>query len=238
MKICAVLAGSALLALAGTAFGQGATTTEATVSYTLSWQDTGNNNGVLEQGESAILHISASMSPAVNTVIGFSGGLGGPTGTLRGIASGFLDLTGTGGTQGTFNLDPLAGYGTDPTWDLIGPAGYGTPNGTGLLNIQFGQFPTGSSSVNTTNPIENVWTGVWTPSDYSSRNVVFGTTDGTAAGSGNASAVIIKWGALNGNIETATALSSFGSVTIPVVPAPSSLALLGLGGLIAGRRRR
>jgi hypothetical protein len=231
-----ILAGSALLALAGTAFGQ--STTEATVAYTLTWEDTGNNNGVVEQGESAILHITATMSPAVNTVIGFTGGQGGPTGTLRGIASGFLDLTGAGGTQGTFNLDPLAGYGTDPSWDLVGPGGYGTPNGTGLLNIQFGQFPTGSSSVNTTNPIVNVWNTVWTPADYTGRTVTFGTTDGSAAGPGNASAVIVKWGALNGNIQATTALSTFGSVDIPVVPAPSSLALLGLGGLIAGRRRR
>jgi hypothetical protein len=177
------------------------------------------------------------MSPAVNTVIGFTGGLGGPTGTLRGIASGFLDLTGTGGTAGLFNVDPLQGYGVDPSWDLVGPGGYGTPNGTGLLNIQFGQFPTGSTQVNTTNPVVNVWNAVWTPASYTSRNVVFGTANGTASG-GAGSTVVIKWGPLNGNIETATSLSSFGALTIPIVPAPSSLALLGLGGLIAGRRRR
>ena len=235
MKTRSILAGSALLALAGAAFGQ--STTNATVAYNITWQDTGNNNGVVETGESVLMHITAVMSPAVNTVIGFTGGQGGPTGTLRGVASGFLDLAGTGGTAGNFNLDPAAGYGVDPTWDLVGPGGYGTPNGTGLINIQFGQFPTGSTSVNTTNPIVNVWNAVWTPASYSARTVTFASAAGTASG-GAASAVIIKWGPLNGNIQAATSLSAFGSATIPIIPGPSSLALLGLGGLVVGRRRR
>ncbi|MFK7760177.1 MAG: PEP-CTERM sorting domain-containing protein [Phycisphaerales bacterium] len=37
---------------------------------------------------------------------------------------------------------------------------------------------------------------------------------------------------------TALAAPSFGSATVSVVPAPSAMALLGLGGLVAGRRRR
>src|SRR4051812_47698410 len=111
-----VLAAAGLAAFAGLANAQ--STTNATVGYNITWQDTGNNNGVVEQGESVLLHITAVMSPAVNTVIGFTGGQGGPTGTLRGVASGFIDLTGAGGTAGNFNLDPAAGYGVDPTWDL------------------------------------------------------------------------------------------------------------------------
>jgi hypothetical protein len=230
----AVLAGSALLALAGAACGQ-ATTIAAALGYALSWQDTGNHNGTLEPGESAVLHLTVTMAPPVNTVIPFSGGQGGPTGTLRGIASGFIDLTGAGGTQGTFGLDPNLGYGVDPTWDLIGPGGYGTPNGTGLINIQFGQF---QHFPNTTNPIVNVWQALWTPSSYTSRTVTFGTADGTAAGTGYASAVIIKWGPLNGNLQNATCLSDFGTLNIPIVPAPPGLGLLGLWGVLAGTRPR
>jgi len=37
---------------------------------------------------------------------------------------------------------------------------------------------------------------------------------------------------------TGLASPSFGSVSVNVVPAPSAMALLGLGGLVAGRRRR
>jgi hypothetical protein len=233
----ALFAGSALLALAGAAFGQ-ASTDAATLSYSLAWQDTGNHNGMLEPGESAVLRLSVGMTPGVNTVIPGRGIIGGPTGTLRGIASGFIDLVGSGDTNGSFSLDPAAGYGVDPSWDLVGPGGSGTPNGTGLINIQFGQFPTGSSSVNTTNPVVNVWSGAWTPESYAARTVSFGTATGTAAGPGNASAVIIKWGALNGNIQQARCRSDFGGVSIPIVPAPATLALLGLGGLFAFARRR
>jgi hypothetical protein len=235
--VAALLAGSACLAFGGVACGQNyPSTTEATLGYSLAWQDTGNGNGILEPGESAVLRLTVSMTPAVDTVIRFTGGQGGPTGTLRGIASGFIDLTGTGRTQGPFNLDPLAGYGVQHSWDTVNSFP-GFPNGTGLWNIQFAQFPTGSSSVNTTNPVVNVWSAAWTPSSYSARTVTFGTAPASASG-GEASAVIIKWGPLNANIQVATCLSEFGNINIPIVPAPAGLALLGLGGVVASARAR
>jgi hypothetical protein len=234
-KTGALLAGWTVLALAGAALGQ--STIAANIDYSLAWEDTGNHNGLLEPGESAVLRMTATMTPPVGTVIPFTGGQGGPTGTLRAIAWGFIDLTGAGGTQGSFNLDPAAGYGTNPTWDLAGPSGYGTPNGTGLTNIQFGQFPSSSSGIMTTNPIVDVWTAAWTPSFYSARTVTFGTTDGTLPGPGASSFVVIKWGPLNGNLQAAACLSSFGDIQIPIVPAPSGLALWVLGGFAAGRRR-
>jgi hypothetical protein len=235
-KTRAVLAGSALLALSGAAAGQ-ASTTAATLSYSLFWEDTGNHNGVLEVGESAHLHLTVTMTPGVGTLIPFTGGQGGPTGTLRCIGTGFIDLTGAGGTQGTFNVDTFAGYGVDPTWDLVGPSGYGTPNGTGLMNIQFGQVPIGNPLLITTNPIINVWNSLWTPTSYSPRTVTFGIATGTAAG-GHASQVIIKWGPQFGNLQYAYSLSDFGTLNIPILPAPATLALLGLGGVIAAARRR
>jgi hypothetical protein len=234
MKTRAGLAGAAMVALAGAASGQ--STIWATLNYSLSWQDNGNHDGLLAPGESAILHLTVTMTPPVGTVIPFTGGQGGPTGTLRAIASGFIDLTGTGGTQGAFDLNPLAGYGVDPTWDLVGPAGYGTPNGTGLINIQFGQFSS-SSSTNTTNPLVNVWNAAWTPASYAPRTVTFGTAATTGSG-GVASAVIIKWGPLNGNLQTVSCLSDFGTLQIPIVPAPPSVALLGIGGVVACTRPR
>jgi len=233
MNTRAGFAGSALLAIAGAAFGQ-ASTTAASLAYSLAWQDTGNHNGVLEPGESALLHISVTMTPPVNTAIPFTGGQGGPTGTLLGIAYGFIDLTGTGGTEGSFNIDPLSGYGIDPTWDLLGPPGYGTPNGTGLINIQFGQF---GDNTNSTNPIVNVWSALWTPAGYTGRTVTFGTTVGTSAG-GHASTVIMRWGPLHGNRQDASCLSDFGTLEIPIIPAPPGLALLGICGARACARPR
>jgi hypothetical protein len=232
----AVIAGSTLLVLAGTAFGQ-ASTTAATLTYSLTWQDTGNHNEVLEVGEAAVLRLTVTMSPAVNTVIPFTGGFGGPTGTLRAVVSGFIDLTGAGGTQGMFNVDPAAGYGLDPTWDLVGPGGQGTPNGTGVINIQFGQWPGGVNGWNTTNPIVDIWTVAWTPASYAPRAVTFGTAGSVAAGL-DVSMVLIKWGPLNGNVQATRCLSSFGSLEIPIVPTPSGLGLLVLGGVIACARAR
>jgi hypothetical protein len=230
------IAGLALMTAAGAVRGQ-ASTTAATLAYALSWQDSGNHNSILEPGESAVLHLTVTMTPAVNTLVPYSGGQR-PTGTLRGIAWGFIDLIGAGGTQGTFNLDWMLGYGVDPTWDFFGPGGYGTPDGTGLLNIRFGQFYPIGGSLNTTNPIVNVWNAEWTPASYSARSVTFGTAEGTAAGPGHASQVIIRWGPFSGNEQTVYSLSDFGTLNIPIVPAPAGLALLGVGGVIAFTRRR
>jgi hypothetical protein len=233
-NIRAWLAGFAYLSLAAAADGQ--STTAATLAYSLAWEDTGNHDSVLEPGESALLRVTTTMTPGVNTVIPFTGGQGGPTGTLRGIASGFFDLQGQGGTQGTFNLDPSLGYGVDHTWDLVGPGGSGTPNGTGLINIQFGQFPPGSMEVITTNPIVNVWSTLWTPTSYTGRTVHFGTADSSFRN--GYSWAIIRWGPLNGNIQAVISLSSFSTVNIPIVPAPSGLVLMGLGGALACARAR
>jgi hypothetical protein len=235
MNTRAGFAASALLAIAGAAFGQ--STTAARLSYSLTWQDTGNHNGVLEVGESAVLRLSVTMTPVVNTVIPFTGGVGGPTGTLRGVASGFIDVVGTGGTQGAFNLDEAAGYGTDLIWSGTVDPHSGTPNGTGIMDIQFGQVATGSSTVMTTNPVVNVWSTAWTPASYAARTVTFGTAVGSASG-GIASAVIIKWGPLNGNIQAASCLSDFGTLNIPIVPAPGGLALLGIAGALTCARPR
>jgi hypothetical protein len=235
MNAPARIAGSALLSLAGYACGQ--STTAATLAYSLTWQDTGNHNAVLEVGESAVLRLTVTMTPGVNTVIPFSGGQGGPTGTLRGVGGRMIDLTGAGGTQGTFNLDEFMGYGTDPIWSSTVSPHSGTPNGTGIINIEFGQVAPGSSTVMTTNPVINIWSTAWTPASYAARTVTFGTAAGSASG-GIASTVIIKWGPLNGNILWASCLSDFGTLNIPIVPAPAGIAVLGLGGVIAFARRR
>jgi hypothetical protein len=236
-NIRALLGGSALLACAGAAFGQ-ASTTAATLSYGLAWEDTGNHNGILEPGESAVLRISVTMAPAVNTVIPFSGGPGGPTGTLRGIGYGVIDVTGAGGTQGDFNMDPAAGYGVNPVWDLPGPGSNGSPNGTGVVNIEFGQFPTSDTTVITVNPIATLWSAAWTPSSYGARTVTFGTSFGSAGGPGGLSSVIMKWGPLNGNIMMVSCPSLYVTLDVPIIPAPSGLVLVGAGVIACARARR
>jgi hypothetical protein len=234
MKIRATLALAGLAAVPGMAFGQ-ASTTEATVSYALSWQDTGNNNGVVEPGEGAHFRLTVTMTPGVGTIVNYTGGLA-SSGALRGIASGFVDLNGTNNAAGAWS-----GTTIDEFFDLVpGGLGHGTPaaGGSQLQNIQFGQFPVNNASVNTTNPIVNVFEGTWTPADYTSRVTLWNLAAALASG-GNPSSVIIRPNNTGTTVESAISLSNLGgTISVPIVPAPSSLALLGLGGLIAGRRRR
>jgi hypothetical protein len=227
MKTRAILAVAGLAAITGAANAQ-IQTTNATIGYTLTWQDSGDNDGLLEPGEHATVRLTATMTPAVNTVISYTNNGNSASGTLRGIASSFLDING-----GNTNGGTIAGQLIDPTWDLTGTVP--SISGQSQQNLQFGQFPVNNNGINTQNPLTNVYEFTWTPSDFTSRTATFTTAAGSAS-NGLASAVYIITGATTRVV--ANALSTFGAVSIPVVPAPSSLALLGLGGLIVGRRRR
>jgi hypothetical protein len=236
MKTRAILALTAAAGLAGVANAQ-TQTQNSTVSFTLSFQDTGNHDGIVQPGESALITMNVSFT-GQNTVGSFAPPVGTfSSGTIRGLGAGFVDLTGTANNGGNANGNWDVTDAIDPTWDLIGSAAWGTPAsaGSNLQNVQFGQFPTGPNAINTTNPINAVWHGTWTPASFTSRTVTFTVGDGAASGGFGAS-VLFRTG--SSSLASAFALESYGNVTIPVAPAPASLALLGLGGLVAGRRRR
>jgi hypothetical protein len=243
-----VLAAMGLAALAGVANAQ--STTNATVNYTLTWGDTGDNDGVVEPGESARVRMTVAFTPAVGTVIGYTpAGGGSATGTLMGFGSAFVDFNlaqANGGTLTTTGSTGGIANGRAGAWAVV-PGGNGTVSGDSIINVQPAQFPFNSepfdpdnntTGVRTTNPIANIYTFVWTPASYASRTVTVGMTASVPA-NGNAAAVMIRTNPDTSLPPTAVAaLFNLGSASIPVVPAPSSLALLGLGGLIAGRRRR
>jgi hypothetical protein len=215
-------------------------TPDSSVTFTLHWSDElGNNNGLLEPGESALLWIDASFTNQnglanVSPPIGTFG-----AGTIRGLGWGQFDLAGAGGAEGQWNVAQAAGYGVDPTWDLTSGSGNGEPvhNGARLSLIQFGQFPTTPQAILTTNPILKVWRGVWTPNSYSARQVTFatGTFFSTDEQPG---AVCIQLSPTIVALALITwpGLLHFGSVAIPIVPAPPALVVLGAL-LVRGRRR-
>jgi len=243
-----VLAAAGLAAFAGIANAQ--STTNATVTYALTWGDTGDNDGVVEPGESARVRMTVSYSPASGTVINYtpSGG-GSASGTLMGFGSAFVDFSLGGANGGTIATTGSTGgiaNGRAGAWAVV-PGGNGTVAGDTIINVQPAQFPFNSDAfdpdnnttgVRTTNPITNIYTFVWTPASYNSRTVQV-TMSPSAASNGNAAAVMVRTNPDTSLPPTAVnALFNLGSASIPVVPAPSSLALLGLGGLIVGRRRR
>jgi hypothetical protein len=240
MKTRAILALTAVAGLAAGASAQ-STTSSTNMTFTLHWDDTGNHNGQLEPGESALLTLDASFTNQ-NTVGQFQPNIGTfGSGTIRGLGSGFLDLNSSGGdASGTWNVDQNAGFGVVGDWDVTGGQGNGTSasGGAQLQNVQFGQFAATPSAINTTNPILAVWSGTWTPNNYNARTVTFTPAGAVAAGTAISSVTLRLSASGVASVFVVPANLSFAGVSIPVVPAPSSLALLGLGGLVAGRRRR
>jgi hypothetical protein len=243
-----LLAAAGLVAIAGAANAQ-VSTTAASLAYSISFADIGNGNGIVEPGESVRIRLSVTMTPGNGTVIPLSGATV-TSGTLLAIGSGFLDLSlgnALGGTiQNTGNVGGI-NNGVIGSWNPIGPAAHGTVSGTNIQNIQFGQFPFNSlpidpdenpNGVRLNNPLTNFYTIVWTPSTYTARTATVNLAPGSASG-GNAAGVMVQYDP-DPNLApiAAASLFTFGTANIPIVPAPSSLALLGLGGLIAGRRRR
>lgn len=125
----------------------------------------------------------------------------------------------------------------DASGDFSGPASAftdpgqedGNPLGGDVLDIVTGQlqFPAGSIFADRSDPIM-IWSGTWSTTDFTARNVDLATET-------------IRYNlylddtGLSTDV-TSTVIEAAGQ--IEVIPAPASLALVGLGGLAAIRRRR
>jgi hypothetical protein len=232
MKALASLAATILVS-AGIARAQ-PSTTAATMTYTCTWQDTGNHNGVLEPGESALLGFDVAISPVTGPIIPYSGGPA-PTGTLSAIGAGFVDVVGSNAHGGTFNFDRNLGYGLTPDWDPGQPI---DPVANGAANIQWNQLdPNVFPLFHRESLVSPMFTMLWTPSDFTARVATFEVRAALPAGS-TPSMVFVRWRASPVNYQYVLGLSNFIPVSVPIVPAPPSLALLGLAGLISRRPAR
>ncbi|MBL9031312.1 MAG: PEP-CTERM sorting domain-containing protein [Phycisphaerae bacterium] len=205
----------------------------------------GNGNGFIDPGEGVRISIRATISPGIGATSTYTPPPPPGSGTIAGLGSMFVDLIGTnlnGGTWSNITRNAAAnpgGIAGGGNWAL-GGQGTGQANGD-ITAVQAGQFVLPGSTANSLNPIGNIWRGTWNPSDYTSRNASISLV-GAAASGGQHSSILIEYG-LDGNGDpqyVAKFVSGVFGSTQPfaIQPAPSSLALLGLGGLIAGRRRR
>lgn len=246
MKTRAILALTAAAGLAGVANAQ-TTTSASSVTMTVFFAGDvgGDNDGIVEPGERAQLGIAISWT-GFNTVGSFTPAVSGATsGTLRGLGGGFVDLLGTGGVAGTWDDNPNGANAQGVQNALFDAGVLGTPGPNGLANVQFAQLPSSANGINTLQFPAGapIWLAQWTPADYSARNVSFNGQAALAAGSTPFS-VLFRIVNSAGGVGVASAFvvgantSFVGSGNIPIAPAPSSLALLGLGALVAGRRRR
>jgi hypothetical protein len=192
-----------------------------------------NPNGILEPGEGALLRVSVAFT-AVGTAAPFQFPAPGGVGEIAGLNN-FL-----------FHLDaPLSGGSWTHPASVPGfSADLGIAHPAGLLLARALQpWPPPGAMPIATNPIEDVWQAVWTPDSYEPRLVDFSMrTPGSVHGP-TPPRLFIVYGT---DPTTGAPLLGYGytvptwdTLQIPVViPAPgTALALLGLAGIAASRRR-
>jgi uncharacterized protein (TIGR03382 family) len=219
----------------------------------------GNGDSNVDPGEGVLFKVTIAMSIAPGAATTASGGtLGGAltwnpaiqagssgTGTNAGFWGGDLNLTGDAGAA------TAAGTWSDGTTNfalsvrrrlVIATAGAAigsvNGNGSGLTDIQPAQFNGDADGINHSNNFVT-FQGLWIPTSFTARTVNFALLAGQL---GLPSLVAAADSNYDGGYTLPVALtcaSAFGAgQAVHVVPGPSSMALLGLGGLVAARRRR
>jgi hypothetical protein len=214
MKIRAL----AVLAVAGLATVSNAQPIEA-LSYSVEWDFASINNGGTNTGG-----VYATITPDIGTQTAWNTVPGkGQAGILKAFASSIIALVN--------NLNGLNG---NIAWTVPADMNLanipGVPDGLGgITNSQSGQFGP------PTNPTPNLKQKVlilalsWTDTAGGNYSVDYGVK--SSSGKVWLDVGLAAWVGEN-------AVRTDGKGGFNVVPAPASLALLGLGGLIAGRRRR
>jgi len=206
----------------------------------------GGSSVTVNPGQSVLFIFSVAFTDnggAVNGAAPASYGLPASS-LLRGIGSATSQLVGFSGANGTWS--PVDGFGAG-TYNGNGTQGIAIPGsgtvsspdfikGLGVLSngLLAGSGASGSG-INNAEGVE-VLGILWTPNNYSSRSGAFVGSPFGAAGDNQ---MWFRSGASNANgAPVASPVSGTSTISVSIVPAPASLALLGLGGLVAGRRRR
>jgi PEP-CTERM motif len=210
----------AVLAVAGAAAVANAQDT--TMTYTIVWDNAQINNGGTNTGA-----VFATITPGIGSTVKWTTSPGkGQNGTIQSFASSVF------GAQNLLN-------GLNGTLKWTVPAALNLAGIPGALNAAGDLVGTNAGQVGKTlnpnpiidNPIK-ILDISWTDTTGGNFLVNYGAT--SASGK-----MFLDIGLANGNWvgHNATKLA-FGQGGFAVVPAPASMALLGLGGLVAARRRR
>ena len=163
-----------------------------------------------------------TLGPGESTTVTLSAGYGGSDYAIAGVALDFISSVGSDGWSDLALIAPMNGPGTS----------FGAPSGTGVDGIIAGQlnFPPAMIYAVADNPIA-FWSATYTaPADVPAGFTVDLST--------NTSRFDVYVARDSSRSESRLADLAEGAGSINVVPAPASLALLGLGGLAAARRRR
>ena len=130
------------------------------------------------------------------------------------------------------NTDDANGSWSDFGRDLKGPGtADGVANGGSVNGIVTGQlhFPLAGIFADTSNPIK-AWHGTFSTTDFSLRTVALSTK------SAKYDVYVDDTGTSASFLDSL--IEGAGGINVGIVPAPGTAALLGLGALAAGRRRR
>lgn len=120
------------------------------------------------------------MAPGVHNV----------TGELLGHATFVYDLTGTGADAiGTWNHRLIS-----PVFSNVPQVGYISLGGALITALNAAQRFEPGSFIDNTNPIANVWRGVWNPASYEARTVHFAFRASVAVPAGQQNAIVLNAG--------------------------------------------
>jgi hypothetical protein len=177
---------------------------------------------------------------------------GNGTGTVRGLGSVVYDLLGDNGAataNGTWSQ--VAGPVTNSPFTNGLSGGTAQAGGNRVNGFGGAQVVSPGGTANGANTNVRVFVGTWTPASYANRVVNFAALASTLVPANQQNSLLVAYGQATDvdptTFETFTfdlylgkyVGTNFGSgVNVTVAPAPSSLALLGLGALVAGGRRR
>lgn len=178
--------------------------------------------GSLSPGVGLMLTLNVEVVPPIGTIVSSQGF----TGPIAGLGAASMRLHSFSGGQGTWSHIHRPSQ-----WTLGSPA-QPSSGGSILEPISVGQF----WPPDPTNPIPDIWRGVWTPDSYAQRVVTWHVSPMGLSGA------IIQYGTdpttgspLYIGINGTLAPSNF---QINIIPAPGAASILLLSGLFACRRRR
>lgn len=203
--------------------------------FVLSVDDTGNHNGIIEPGEAALLSVYADLmddgisSIGLTAVWNTNGGSGQPA-TLNGFSDAVFDVVSVmNGHSGRWSELSVT-----PSLNMLSMVGTPQPNGS-VKRVVAAQVCVFWFPCDQRDPIP-LWSGVWTPTDYSPRSVEFRTLVDTVISPHKVglTAQLGQWVPVFDVWDVRDTEISF-----QVVPAPASclgVAVAALG--VAVRRRR